>query len=47
MARQWPYVPLVEYLQGSIFEPVLFNVFVSVSNNGLEDILSKFLNDKG
>lgn len=34
-------------LQVSIFEQVLFNVYVDVSNNNLEDILIKFVNDKG
>ena len=45
MARELPWLALRGILQGSVFEPVLFNIFIDYSNKDLEVILSKFADD--
>lgn len=45
MARELPWLALRGILQGSVFEPVLFNIFFDYSNKDLEVILSKFADD--
>lgn len=45
MARELPWLALRGILQGSVFEAVLFNIFIDYSNKDLEVILSKFADD--
>lgn len=39
------WLPLSGVLRGSVFKPVLFNVFINDSNEDLDVILSKFVDD--